>query len=326
MKRTLLIFIIFVTSINLCYCVDDNNFNKTLTDITYESFQRYINDNKSTSFESSRGLKFFFTDDEGLQGLDVDYDLFGLYQNIGEGRIYVNLERINNFYNEDNNSLNSTLIKIENTLMHELGHYIDHKDRIPDIYDIFNVEVENDIIQNRQYFIDLEYEYIRNNPNTTIPQILQDTVSFPDLYSGSWGYNSTQHDEETMVRLFALCWGEKDNYTYYWEMFEARDYDICEVFSYPAYMDNNLNKVGEEVIEGYIETYDTAYTFEKDSYTIRTLITNGFGTLRIIISETIDLILNNIVPLSILTLIVSFIVYVIQLLYLRFKDFFTIFK
>lgn len=293
----------------------EGSFDKTLTDITIESTNRFIENNVTTSFTSTQGLEFVFTGKEYFEDMDKEYDLYGLIQ-YDEERISINVEQIYNDSQDLNYTDDQLYAKIQNTLMHEIGHYIDHYDRIPDFREIHNVTEVNEVLQDKQYFIDIYENDVQNAfGNESVPYFLEPTLDFGQLYNGEWGYSSDKYAEETLARIFAVCWLEKEDYNYYWEMFEVKDERaICQNFDYPSYFDNRLNEIGEEIITGYIETYDTAYENEKDFFDISMLVTNFYGFTGLFVEGVTNLLINNVLEMILIISIISLIIVLLDII------------
>jgi hypothetical protein len=235
-----------------------NTEHKTITDIVKELSIDFISNQSQAigkGFVTENNLTIIFVNNAYVKQYypdDISYnDYLGFYTS-DNTRITINAEKI--FNNVDNPDTEFE-IKLKNTLLHEIGHYIMDKDLVSNIEKIYNADYdfERQTLNNQYYYIQLH-----DNTNLSdMPEILQKSIDFKKVYFEIDSYTFYDHLDETIVRLNAVCWQEKQDYKHYWQMFEETSYRICDEFNFPAYVDNNLNSIGEDIIEGYIKTYIT---------------------------------------------------------------------
>ena len=230
---------------------------KTMSDIIYEISEDIIeNRTEIVSISVSDTLdpfqvKFISSDYAILNNITCDdgnCTLFGQYNPL-EKTIYVLPETISDYYNHS--ALNLTLAKISNTFYHELSHHYQYEDIefMLDMIDSLNMSTS--YISGTLFTLNNYGDYQGFNLSD-VPDSIKGTVDFPDALST---YSSNEYVREIQVRIIALCFQEKHDYEFYWNMIEVKDYQVCEMYEFPIYLDNNLAYDTRKFAEAYVVQY-----------------------------------------------------------------------
>lgn len=252
----ILVLIVLVFSIVLFLTpeIQDYKINKELKGLTLSEMiismgNAYYESGESQSITTKSNLtikiipKINYTE-EGVTPL-------GTY-NFITNTIEISADTIKDIVIDRNFTESDLYLRIENTLSHELGHYILEEDVINDVYGSYNITIDsnNGYLRNSIIYINAGRELKED-----IPISLQSTIDFESLYPY---YDKSEWAEETFVRLHALCWRVNPDYKYYWEMYEPQDYAICNKFlnvrDYPNY-DNNIDAIAKEISDAYYSKY-----------------------------------------------------------------------
>lgn len=300
-------------------------FDKTLTDITYDIYELYMETGKDYSFVTYDDLGFLFTDESFFDSpSEGNTSVFGSYL-INENVIAINLDAITEIL--QNHTEEETRLKIENTLKHEIGHYIDENNLINGFRTSFNVVEINETVQDLTYFLLLyNNEFITNLTPSDIPPVLEESIDFVSIYAGD-AYLESKYAEEFTVRLFALCVQEKDFYSGYSQMYERSEYELCQNFSI-NYM-SQVNAIGKDIIEGYLFEFepDLLPPSTKAKFELAGVTNDGLSSVGILMDRTAQLLMVSILPLSIMFGFVFLVISLMRIFHFSISEFiFGLFK
>jgi len=233
--------------------------------------------NKTYYITTEDNLKIYMASDEFMTINYPDSNdnnqtyLYGLYDPLLVS-LYINVDDINN--DKANLTQQELYILIQNTFLHELNHHIMKDSGIfSQFFDTYYLNFTNYPLlgfDSRFYWLNRTDYYFNLNANTSdVPTILHNSMRFTDNVFNTAIYSISSRPEEIVVRNNALCWQQKANFTFYWEMMELSDYEYCNNYNYPVYYDNTLNSEIEKIIEAYIIEFDLE-TLEQTTYTLPT--------------------------------------------------------
>lgn len=136
---------------------------------------------------------------------------------------------------------------LSNILIHELTHYYQHNNLkfTDDMINALNMEVTR--IDDTKYLLHNSYNYTLWD-YSDVPYILQNTMNMSIIYSY---YHYSKYAIEIQARVVALCYAEKSDYNFYWDMIKKNDYNICNQYVLPEYVNNWLSKDFELIINNF---------------------------------------------------------------------------
>lgn len=327
MKHKLsILFFLFFTLISSGYADIDRTPNY-IVDRVYEN---YIKTGEGVYFEADFNptLKIYFANNSQYQQLNIqNNDSFGVYsptQNI----ISINIEAIYDFVktNEHYNSTSTDIeknvkLKLRNTFIHEIGHFLYSRIYLEEYYSAFNIEETDGLLQNRNYFRDLWYvQHPHFNPNITesdIPRILLYTIDFVSLYEQDSSYSPTQYAEETFARLFALCLSDNTNKVKYYDTLMISNYNICAEFN----LDNRqpiytFQAVTGTIVNGYLTFFEPDYQPSHSTYKVEETINSSFSVVDTIIGGIVTLFTDGkLIIFIIIAIMTSSLVLLIGIMY-----------
>lgn len=290
---------------------NDLLLGKTVSDVIYEISEEIVN-NESEMIEinvenSLHPFKVRFISDDYATANNITCDggnctLFGQYK-YPEQIIYILPESISQYYNFSD--INSTLDKISNTFVHELAHHYQYtfSSFSSDMVEALGMDVT--YISSNRYTLHNYNDYWYFNVSD-IPSPINESIYFPSALTS---YSSNQYVAEIQVRLVAVCFQEKEDYYYYWDMIETKDYDICQQYEFPTYVDNHLASDFEDFIESYIVNYLGIEIYVIDPEVSET-IDSSFSVVNTLISSVSDVIIW-IIPIFIIGGLISFIGFIL---------------
>lgn len=227
----------------------------------------------------------------------------------GSKILYLNIEKFQRDSQSGNYTDNESRGDIANTVIHELTHRM-----MDGWFDIVTVpflpsmpflNVSTTITNtSMDYYRNLTNYYVTPN-SSDIPQYLKSSVDFNWLYNESTTpYPSSQWAEETIVRIVALCYNEKDSYTYYWEMFEHSNYSICDEFNFTEELDVILTNEVTLMIEGW-GFHILGFSSLSPSFApVEDIVEDSFTVLDTTVGQSTNIILL-LTPISIIIFIIS---------------------
>lgn len=270
-----------------------SEINRELTGVTLTSMvinisDRYFDDFLNTTeheiivLDVRGDLNITFADNTYLinnYNKEPDNNIMGVYSN-SQNEIVLDMEKI---YNRSQNYPDSELYDlVQNTLLHEISHYLDTKSYMTPIFlEDYNIEVSSGTLENPGYFVSLTDEF---SDNPDLPLYLYDKIDMEKVYDGTYGYTSDDYVDETIARMNSLCVVEDKDYNSYWEMFTRNSQvKICvRNFTISSGLVNNMNSVGKDIIETYYFDY---LGKEAQFYEVEETTRSGFDVISNIINS-----------------------------------------
>ena len=290
--------------------VNSNLNQKTLTDLIIDVVHNMNESNSNIysmdikrNFDKSKDYTLHFTTNDYMIQNNFTLEnsstyLLGYYSS---NNIYIVIDEVLDIISDVNKSV--AVEEIKTVLIHELTHY--YQDNIngyaTDLITAFNMDVT--------YISGLNFELNNNNDYTfwdiiDIPLYQQDTVNMTKVYSI---YPSVSYVTEIQARFISVCYYEKSDYEYYWDMIRYKDYNICQLYTMPSYTDNLLAEDFKLIINKF-------YGLEYNSLTeLENTTTSFFNVITTFVKEFVDIIIT-ILPLAIVLVIMGFIFFIVSLL------------
>lgn len=268
---TLLIIalIIFVSTLSITSnysnveIMSSNNY-KTIINDFYDIENNTNNTNTFYGFNITNDLSIFFVNQGYMNkfnydSIDDNLTTLGIttYSN---DKIYINYEGIEKYNNDSKNIFQA---KIQNTLIHELTHYMDKKNMLGNRCEAFNFTGYNCDVMNPYKYINI-YDDTKNS----VPEYLRSSVDFKSVFFDR-DYPKNQWDDEVVARVNALCL-VLDNESNLNKV-KVADYDFCKKFTFDDRTINQYNYILKMFVLNYAKTFYGNKQPIKISYNI----TNG---------------------------------------------------
>jgi hypothetical protein len=329
MKKLFLILLLFLTFISSSFAyisynssIYDNSLNNlTFTDLVINATNALKANNYSDYivFHPRSNLVIYFGSQSFIYNKfqinnSKDIETFGITQ--GSGNPYgnyvigINIEGIENF--SKTYTKNQTYIAVQNTIIHELTHYMYETQLIPEpeTSKILKITYKNYpyISDNTSFYYSYTKYNAGNLTNLTADQQL--SLDFQDVFNtSSLGYTQDEFAQEIIARVNAVCIQEDQNYTHYWEMMKKSPYPYCQEYNYPNYYIQDYDNMMTSIINAYssevLGIKDPNYNNIKSSNEISYVNTQAFYILGYTLNDVSLLLQGNYLGLMVVFLIIS---------------------
>lgn len=246
-------FVIPVQSVQNIDLLDEKGFREPIEDMS----EFFLESNITYSITTERNIEYFFASKEYIAITFNNGTFFGVHQG-GVNKIYLNIERMHEYNEGINGSQEDFVDEVSNTFKHEIMHLI--FDEAPYLFDemseALNITYLSGTIMDFNSELYWRVKGIELSSNISdIKPSLRYTVDFNDVYDV---YDEDRWAEETMVRLIALCYVQKESVTSLYDTVEFETYDICNEIDFPPAIKGRLNTFIGDFLEMYIVEFKLA--------------------------------------------------------------------
>lgn len=158
----------------------------------------------NTEYLNSYFDKPYINDSCGYRGYNYTYGLFS------SEWIHINYEK----HKLEADNKEDMLVNMENTLVHEIGHFLESKDELGDLPQKLKMELDDEDIDvanlvNYEYYVNLTQDILLEEGNEKVLS----SIHFEKIFNGSTCYGAGAYAEETLVRIMAYCIDAKNSYS-----------------------------------------------------------------------------------------------------------------